>query len=73
MRPTLGAGPAARGGAAARLAHDVQGALYGAGADAFRQQIKDSAPRQSASPARLMANKHAWEDVARAPETGHDR
>ncbi|MFJ5122371.1 type I-E CRISPR-associated protein Cse1/CasA [Kitasatospora sp. NPDC088548] len=59
--------------AAARLAHDVQRALYGAGADAFRQQIKDIAPRQSASLARLMSNNHAWEDIAREPEPGLDR
>ncbi|MFF2618586.1 hypothetical protein [Kitasatospora sp. NPDC058046] len=59
--------------AAARLAHAVQRALYGAGADAFRQQIKDIAPRQSASLARLETNDHAWEDIARSPETGLDR
>ncbi|MFB8236300.1 type I-E CRISPR-associated protein Cse1/CasA [Kitasatospora purpeofusca] len=58
--------------AAARLAHDVQRALHGAGADAFRQQLKDIAPRQSASLARLMSNNHAWEEVARAPESGLD-
>ncbi|MGV9267449.1 type I-E CRISPR-associated protein Cse1/CasA [Kitasatospora sp. NPDC003701] len=60
-------------GAVARLAHDVQRALYGAGADAFRQRIKDVQPRQSSSLGRLVGSGHAWDDVAQAPGSGFDR
>ncbi|MFB7375835.1 type I-E CRISPR-associated protein Cse1/CasA [Kitasatospora purpeofusca] len=60
-------------GAAARLAHDVQRALYGAGADAFRLRIKDVQPRQSASLGRLVGSGHAWDDLAPEPGSGFDR